>query len=120
MELTIDGNLSILRGKIEGELTRDIAENYFKEVALLAKSNQLKGLLTDLRTATLSADVKDMETLSQELAQLGMEEDLRRAVVVKEDVSGYKVWENHNLMAGFKSLRLFVDCERAEEWLVEQ
>ena len=120
MELRVDNKHAILRGEIEGELNKEVAAEYFNEVLKLSAGNKLKGLLTDVRKAQLSADQKDMETLSQELVQLGLDDGLWRALVVKEDVGGYKKWENHNLMAGFKRLRLFVDCERAEEWLVEQ
>ena len=111
---------AILCGKIEGDLTKNIAREYFKEVTALAKGIELKGLLTDVRSANLMACEEDMETLSQELSQLGLDDKMRRALVVREDVRDYKVWENHNFRAGYFWLRLFLDCERAEEWLVEQ
>ena len=114
----IDG-LNIVSGKIEGDLTKEIAKRYFEEVGKVASQNGLNRVYTDLREASLKADEQDMSELSQELARLGMACFYKRALIVKEDVKGYKRWENHCLSAGYKHLRLFVDDEAAMKWLAE-
>lgn len=111
--------LNLVSGKVKGDLTKEIAKRYFEEVGKIANQNGLKRVLTDLREANLKADEQDMQCLSQELAQLGVACSYKRAVVVREDVRGYKQWENHCLSAGFREMRLFVDDELAVEWLAE-
>ena len=118
-KIDVVDNLSLVSGKVDGDLTKEIAKRYFEEVGKVANQYGLKRVLTDLREANLKANEQDMLELSQELAQLGVACSYKRAVVVKEDVRGYKHWENHCLSAGFKEMRLFVDDEIAVEWLAE-
>ncbi|WP_420386197.1 hypothetical protein [Roseivirga sp.] len=117
IEVKVVDGLKLVSGRIEGDLTKEIARRYFEEVGKLAYQNGLNRVFTDLREANLKADEHDMSELSQELAQLGLASSYKRAVVVREDVRGYKQWENHCLSAGFKKMRLFVDDEAALEWL---
>lgn len=112
-------DLKLVSGKIVGDLCKEVAKRYFEEVGKLANQHGLKRVLTDLREAYLKADEKDMNSLSKELAQLGVDSSYKRAVVVREDVRGYKQWENHCWSAGFKHLRLFVDDDAAMKWLAE-
>jgi len=111
--------LQIVSGKIEGDLTLELAKAYFEEVGMVANQHGLKKVLTDLRSACLKADEQDMSLLARELTQLGVASSYRGAVVMKEDVRGYKQWENHCLSAGYREMRLFVDDETAMKWLSE-
>lgn len=119
IKVEVVDNLNIVSGKIEGDVTLESAKAYFEEVGKIADQQGLKKILTDLREARLKADENDMSLLSQELAQLGVACSCRRALVVKEDVKGYKHWENHCLSAGFRELKLFVDDDAALRWLTE-
>lgn len=119
IKVEVVDRLNLVSGKIEGDLTKEIAKRYFEEVGKVANQNGLDRVLTDLRAANLKADERDMSQLSQELTQLGVACSYKRAVVVREDVRGYKQWENHCLSAGYKQMRLFVDNETAMEWLAE-
>ena len=119
IKVEVVDSLKLVSGKIEGDLTKEIAKRYFEQVGKIANQNGLNRVITDLREASLKADEIDMSELSQELAQLGVSSFYKRAVVVREDVKGYKQWENHNLSAGHRDMRLFVDHETAMEWLAE-
>lgn len=119
IEVEVIEKFNMVSGRIEGDLTKEIAKRYFEEVGKIASQNGLKRVLTDLREANLKADELDMRDLSQELTQLGLVSDHKRALVVREDVSGYKQWENYCLSAGYKKIRLFVDDDTAIEWLAE-
>lgn len=85
----------------------------------MASEKECHGVLTDVRRAYLRASEEDMKCLSEELAQIGLKSSYKRAIVLKDDVSGYKRWENHCFTAGYKNVRLFVDCDLAKEWLAE-
>lgn len=119
IKVEVVDRLKIVSGKIEGNLTLELAKAYFREVGLKANQHGLKKVLTDLRTASLQVDEKDMTFLARELTQLGVASSYRGAVVMKEDVRGYKQWENHCLSAGYREMRLFVDDETAMKWLSE-
>ncbi len=111
--------LNIVSGRISGDLTREVAKNYLAKVGELAAQRRCERVLTDVRNASLTATEEDMQCLSKELAQIGLSSSYRRAIVLSEDVSGYKSWENHCLTVGHKNLKLFVDCDLAKEWLSE-
>lgn len=112
--------LNIVSGRISGDLTKEIAKSYLTQVGEVAAERRCERVLTDVRNASLMATEEDMQSLSKELAQIGLSSSYRRAIVLSDDVSGYKVWENHCFTAGHKNLRLFVDCDLAKEWLSEQ
>jgi len=40
-------------------------------------------------------------------------------MIVRDDVNGYKQWENYCLNAGYREIRLFIDDETALKWLAE-
>lgn len=112
--------LNIVSGRIDGDITREIAKNYFTRVGEVVIQEGCERVLTDVRSASLVASEEDMESLSRELAQIGLSASYRRAIVLSDDVSRYKVWENYCFTAGHKNLKLFVDCSLAKEWLSEQ
>ncbi|OEK05106.1 hypothetical protein [Roseivirga misakiensis] len=117
IEVDFEERLNIVSGRISGELTREIAKHYFTEVGEIAASQSCNRVLTDVRDADINVTQDDMRTLAKELVQIGLSSSYRRAIVLREDVSVYKEWENHCFTAGHKNLRLFVDCDVAKEWL---
>lgn len=119
MLVEVVDRLNLISGKLEGDITKEVAKRYFQEVGKVADQKGLNRVITDLREANLKADERDMRDLSKELAQLGLACTFRRAMVVKNDVNDYKLWENHCLSAGHKDLRLFSDKDAALEWLAE-
>lgn len=119
MLVEVVDRLKLISGKIEGDVTKEVATRYFQEVGKVADQKGLNRVITDLREANLRLDERDMSDLSQELTQLGMACTVRRAMVVKNDVNDYKLWENHCLSAGHRDLRLFSDKDAALEWLAE-
>lgn len=120
IEVEFEERSNIVSGRISGELTREIAKSYFTTIGEVAAEKGCERVLTDVREASLRVTEEDMQSLSQELAQIGMSSSYRRAIVLRDDVSTYKVWENHCFTAGHKNLRLFVDSDVAREWLSEQ
>lgn len=121
MEVSVEfeEGLKIVSGTISGDLTKEIAADYFTQVGRVVSERNCHRVLTDVRQAYLRATEEDMRSLSQELAQIGLKSSCKRAIVLKDDVSGYKRWENHCFTAGYKNVRLFVDCDLAKEWLTE-
>ena len=109
----------VVSGKIEGNLTRDLAAQYFTQAGEIASTRGCSKILTDVRNARLVADEPDMVSLSKELTQLGLKPAIKRAIVLAEDVKGYKVWENHCFRNGHLRLKLFFDQEQALDWLSE-
>jgi hypothetical protein len=118
-EVEVVEELNMISGRIEGDLTKEIAQRYFEEVGKKASQHGLKRVLTDLRGAYLKADERDMNHLSQKLTQLGLSSVYKRALIVRDDVNGYKQWENYCLNAGYREIRLFIDDETALKWLAE-
>lgn len=109
----------IVSGKIEGDLTKELAAKYFTQVGELASERGYSRVLTDVRSARLVASEVDMESLSKELSSLGLAPAYKRAIVLTEDVKAYKTWENYCFRNGFQRLKLFFDQDKAVDWLSE-
>ena len=118
-EVSIQEERGILSGKIEGDLTRELAAKYFAQVGELATKKGLTRVLTDVRSARLRVDELDMKSLSKELSSLGLPPAYKRAIVLSEDVKAYKTWENYCFSNGYQRLKLFFDQEKAVDWLSE-
>ena len=119
IEVDFEEGLNIISGRISGELTREIAKNYFTEIGEIAAQNGCERVLTDVRDANIQVTENDLHTLSKELVQIGLSSSYRRAIVMRGDGDTYKELGSHCLMVGNKNLRLFVDCDVAKEWLSE-
>ena len=109
----------IVSGKIEGNLTKELAAKYFIQVGELASERGYSRVLTDVRGARLVASEVDMDSLSKELSSLGLAPAFKRAIVLTEDVKAYKTWENYCFRNGFQRLKLFFDHDKAVDWLSE-
>ena len=118
-EVSIQEERGILSGKIEGDLTGELAKEYFAQVGELASEKGLTRVLTDVRSARLLANELEMESLSSELSSLGLPPAYKRAIVLSEDVKAYKTWENYCFRNGYQRLKLFFDQEKAVDWLSE-
>ena len=118
-EVSIQEERGILSGKIEGDLTKELAAKYFAQVGELATKKGLTRVLTDVRSARLRVDELDMKSLSKELSSLGLPPAYKRAIVLSEDVKAYKTWENYCFRNGHQRLKLFLDQEKAVDWLSE-
>ncbi|MGW8121810.1 hypothetical protein ACV07N_04050 [Roseivirga echinicomitans] len=104
-------------GKIDGDLTKEIASNYFSKVSKVAKEYGCNKLFTDLREAVLVASRKEMEIMAVDLKDFELDFCMKRAVLISVNVKDYKSWENFNFRNGFKDIRLFSDELAAIEWL---
>lgn len=111
--------VGVISGKVEVDLTFEVAVEYFNKVRQVTRDSGVERVLTDLRGSSVMINKVELESLSQELVQLEVNKDCRRAIVLSGDVNVYKQWENLNLRAGFHNLKLFVDKGQAMEWLVE-
>lgn len=112
-----DDELDHVFGKIEGELTKDLASSYLSKVAQVAQENKCRRVFTDLREAQLFANRNELEILAKELKGIGIEFGLKRAILISKNINDYKVWENFNFRYGFKDMRLFSDEKVALEWM---
>lgn len=104
-------------GKIEGELTKDVASSYFSKVAKVAEEYNCYKVITDLRDAQLIATRRELEIMAKELKGVGLDSNFKRALLITENIKDYKVWENFNFHHGFKDIRLFSNEEVALEWI---
>jgi hypothetical protein len=111
-------SLGQISGRIDGELNEEVARHYFTQVAEVIKATQCHRVLTDVRFAKLNAREGEMETLSAELITMGIVVGSRRAILVNEDIKQYKTWENYCFRNGYKNIRLFIDEQAANEWLL--
>ncbi len=119
MEFSVsyEEGLDVVSGKIEGDLTVEIAAEYFAKVGEVASQRGCERVLTDVRSAKLMASEEGMLALSRELESIGMDTKFRRAIVLNDDVKGYKVWENYCFRQGYTRIKLFYDQLKALDWL---
>lgn len=115
--MSYEEGLDVVSGKIEGDLTVEIAAGYFAKVSEVASKRGCERVLTDVRSAKLMASEEAMLALSQKLNTIGMESNLRRAIVLSDDVDGYKIWANCCFRQGHLQIKLFYDRLKALDWL---
>jgi len=109
----------IVLGRFNGQLNKENAIDYFKEVASMLITLGTCRLLTDLSNAELKATEYDASVVSEYISQMDGIKSCKRALVVKKDIGFYKLWENHNLHMGLPNLRLFLNKSQAIEWLLK-
>ena len=107
----------IVFGKIEDAITLELAIAYLSEASELAAANGAKKILTDTRTSNVDINDEGIEILSRSLEELGVTPDLKRAVLIRDDVKFFKLWENLNLKEGRAQLKLFIEEDLAFDWL---
>lgn len=107
----------MLHGVIVGILNIDLAKTYLSKIGCLAQSNNIKKVLTDVRQSIIAIDEEKLIELSKSLNHLGFGSELKRALLIKEDVKLFKQWENLNFIEGMPQLRLFIEEDLALEWL---
>lgn len=107
----------IVLGKIEDTITLELAIAYLSEASELALANEAKRILTDTRASSVDINEEGTEILSRSLEELGITPDLKRAVLIRNDVNFFKLWENLNLKEGRSKLRLFIEEDMAYDWL---
>ncbi len=119
MEILVvnEEGLDIVSGMIDGDLTKQIAADYFAEVSKIAQAHDIKRVLTDVRRAKLLAGDEEMKSLSLELPGIGIDQSCRRAILISNDIEGYKTWENYCFKHGFHKVKIFLDQEVAIDWL---
>ena len=107
----------MLHGIIEGVLNVELAKSYLAEIGELVRTNNVQKVLTDARDSMISMDEEKLIELSKSLNDWGFGSDLKRALLIKQDVRVFKQWENLNFIEGMPQLRLFVEEDLAMEWL---
>lgn len=108
---------SMLHGIIEGVLNVELAKSYLAEIGELVRTNNVQKVLTDARDSIISMDEEKLIELSKSLNDWGFGSDLKRAVLIRQDVRVFKQWENLNFIEGMPRLRLFIEEDLAMEWL---
>lgn len=119
MEFSVsyEEGLGVVSGRIEGDLTVENAAEYFARVGEVAGKKGCLKVLTDVRRARLDASEGEMLELAEALNTMGVEAKLWRAIVVDDDVKGYKVWDNCCFRQGHHQVKLFLDLRKAIDWL---
>ena len=115
--MSYEEGLDVVSGKIEGDLTIENAAKYFTKVGEVASERGCMKVLTDVRNAKLKASEEGMLGLSKGLIDMGLSASLKRAIVLNQDVKGYKIWENCCFRHGHHDVKLFYDEPKALDWL---
>jgi len=110
-----------MESKIQGILTFNEVKNMIAEMASLAKEKNCRLLLADYSEAVLQLSTVEIYDLPQAASEIvassGVQlHELKRALVVKNDLNDYRFFETVTLNNG-QNAKMFHDIDQAKRWL---
>lgn len=116
--IQLDQNQSLINTKLMGEITPDIALEFFQELYQKAQSSGIGRIFSDATEMNLTRPIEEFAELPGKLLDIGFPKDMKRAILVANESDNFKLWENMLFKSGFHSVKLFWNEEQAREWLM--
>lgn len=116
--IQLDQNQSLINTKLIGEITPELALEFFQDLLLKVKQSGIDRIFTDATDMKLGMSLEDFVGLPTQLLKMGFPTDLKRAILVSGDVETFKQWETLLFSKGFQNVRLFWTEDKAREWLM--
>ncbi len=113
----------IIEIKVQGDFSLSEAKEMFAEAVQVVKAQNCFLVLNDMREATMKLSMVEIyklpKTLAVKVDALGFSvHKLKRALVVKKDLKGYRFFEDVASNRA-QSVKYFFDMNEARKWLLE-
>lgn len=118
--IQLDQDQSLINTKLMGEITPEIALEFFQELLQKTQASGISKIFSDATELKLTRPIEEFQELPGKLLQLGFPKDMKRAILVANEPDYFKIWENMLFNTGFHSVKLFWNEEKAREWLMSQ
>ena len=116
--IQLDQNQALINTKLMGEITPDIALEFFQELYQKTQSSGIRKIFSDATDLILARPIEEFASLPRQLLDLGFPKDMKRAILVANESDNFKIWENMLFNSGFHRVKLFWNEEQAREWLM--
>lgn len=118
--IQLDQNQSLINTKLMGEITPDIALEFFQELYQKTQSSGIRKIFSDATEMVLTRPIEEFRDLPRKLLDIGFPKDMKRAILVANEPDNFKMWENMLFSSGFHQVKLFWNEEKAREWLMRR
>jgi hypothetical protein len=124
-EIRYDAKTDCVYSCYEGEIDKQMAEEYAVEIVKVLREHSCMRSLNDMRNAKVKLSTMEIYEYPIYLEQLGYERLVKRALVVSQDFEDYRFYETVSRNYGHlveifsesEKFHLFRDMEKAKKWL---
>jgi len=116
--IQLDQDQSLINTKLMGEITPEIALEFFQELLHKTRSSGIDKIFSDATELELTRPIEEFRELPAKLLELGFPKSHKRAILVANESDKFKVWENMLFHSGFHGVKLFWNEVKAREWLM--
>lgn len=116
--VTYDQQAGYILATAVGPFDVALAREILKDVVRLCKETGCKRILNDIREATFTMDLLDINSLPDLAREAGIDPDSRRALLVSDHHRDYEFFQNVSLLHRQK-VRVFADLGEAQRWLAK-
>ena len=118
-KISVSENSKYIIGKVDGQLTREMAQQLTKEYVKLIKSTGIKRILNDVRDVPNEMGILNAyEYAYRDVQDLGLPRNIRAAIVADGDDVSHEFQETVANNAGYY-VKVFYSFDQAVEWLLE-
>ena len=116
--IQLDQEQSLINAKLMGEITPDLAIEFFQELLHKVQVSGAARIFTDATELELARPVEAFYEVPKKMLELGFPTGLKRAILVGNESENIKRWENLLFSRGFEQVKLFWGENKAREWLM--
>ena len=111
----------VVNVNIQGRINFQIVEEYSKEAIKLARKNDCKKFLLNLKEITLRKEMINLHTTGDELQQFGYKNTDRVAILIGNRASVRNFQDHGNINSSWSSIKYFFsdNVQDAFDWLIE-
>ncbi len=118
-KITISEDAKYIIGKVDGQLTREMARQLAKEYVKLIKSKGIKRILNDVSDVPNEMGIlKAYEYAYTDAQNLGLPRDIRAAILADRGDVSHEFHETVANNAGYY-VKVFFSFDEAVEWLLK-
>lgn len=118
--IQLDQSQSLINAKLLGEITPDLAIEFFQELLHKIKTTGASRIFTDATELKLVEPIEGFLDVPKQMLKMGFPTDTKRAILVSGETENFKYWENLLFSRGYQRVRLFWGEKEAREWLMAE
>ena len=116
--IQLDQEQSLINAKLMGEITPDLAIEFFQELLHKVQVSGAERIFTDATELELARPIEEFQRVPQKLLELGFPTNLKRAILIENEPDKLKQWEDLLFSRGYQQVKLFEGEQSAMDWLM--
>lgn len=119
-KISLLNNETIIACKVIGPMTKDTAVQFSRDMDVLSREKNIKRFLIDVRGAPNVSDaLENFRFANEDMTELGLQKNVRCAIMVDEDDGTHNFVETLIRNAGY-NVRIYSNEKKAMLWLEEK